>query len=201
MLAGLQMPSDPHLRRWMTFVDGENFTLQAQKVAAKNSVILTEGPYYSKDVFIWLPKILAAANITPGPIGLQAHATRSFYYSSITSGNDVALNDIKWKMRERGFTPEVFKKKSEKSKGVDITLSKDLLVNAFFNNYDVAVLIAGDGDYALLVQEVKRLGKVVYVSFFENEGLNKDLHMAADHYLDMKQFFLDRWRDPENAGV
>ena len=33
----------------------------------------------------------------------------------------------------------------------------------FEDHYDVAVLIAGDGDYVPLVEEVKSLGKVVYV--------------------------------------
>jgi uncharacterized LabA/DUF88 family protein len=48
---------------------------------------------------------------------------------------------------EGSAQPHVFRRESKerKSKGVDITLTKDLLVNAFQDNYDVAVLIAGDG--------------------------------------------------------
>jgi uncharacterized LabA/DUF88 family protein len=66
------------------------------------------------------------------------------------------VDDLKWKIRECGFNPTVFKKQKEKSKGVDITLAKDLLINSFFDNYQVAVLIAGDADYVPLVDEVKR---------------------------------------------
>jgi uncharacterized LabA/DUF88 family protein len=192
-LAGIPIPSDPHLRRWMLFVDGENFTLRAQKVAENNAVALTDGPYYSKDLFLWLPALPATANMTPGYLRLQDHATRSFYYTAVT-GDEDRVQQLKRKIRERGFNPQVFKKQREKSKGVDITLSKDLLLNAFFDNYDVAVLIAGDGDYVPLVEEVKRLGKVVYLVFFEKEGLSPDLHMAVDSYFDFTQFFIDSWR-------
>jgi len=47
-----------------------------------------------------------------------------------------------------------------------------MLSHAFLNNYDVATLIAGDADYVPLVEEVKRLGKVVYVLFFVSNGLS-----------------------------
>ena len=67
-------------------------------------------------------------------------------------------------------------------------------MHAFLNNYDAAVLIAGDGDYVPLVQEVKRLGKVVYLEFFEHCGLSPDLHLAADLFFEMQPFFLDRWK-------
>jgi uncharacterized LabA/DUF88 family protein len=75
---------------------------------------------------------------------------------------------VKKQIRQIGFHPEVFKKKhGVKSKSVDITLSKDLLVHAFYNNYDVAVLIAGDGDYVPLVQEVKDWAKLFTLSFLK----------------------------------
>jgi uncharacterized LabA/DUF88 family protein len=63
----------------------------------------------------------------------------------------------------------VFKKDKQgrKTKGVDITLTRDMLSHAFRGNYDVARLIAGDGDYLPLIEEVKRLGKRVQVCFFD----------------------------------
>lgn len=191
--SSIPLSGDPHQRRWMMFIDGENFTMRAQKLAEKNSLVLSEGQYHLKDVFLWLPGVPPTADLTNGHIRLQPNAIRSFYYTSVT-GDDQKLNGVKNTLRELGFHPEVFKKRYDKSKGVDITLSKDLLSHAFFDNYDVAVLIAGDGDYVPLVQEVKRHGKVVYVSFFEDEGLSKELWMASDFYFEMKPFFLDRWK-------
>jgi uncharacterized LabA/DUF88 family protein len=190
---GIQLPSDPHLRRWMLFVDGENFTLRAQKLARDKSILLIEGTHYMKDVFAWLPGVQATQDTTPGHLRLQPHATRAYYYTAV-QGDEDRLNDVKQKLWHLSFQPEVFKKKEGRTKGVDITLSKDLLINAFFNNYDVAVLIAGDGDYVPLVQEVKRLGKVIYLSFFQSEGLNPDLMLAADSYFEMEPLFTESWK-------
>ncbi|MFQ6674484.1 MAG: NYN domain-containing protein [Fidelibacterota bacterium] len=180
----------------MLFVDGENFTIRAEKVAQAKGLDLKEGSFYMRDTFIWLPGITGTEARTPGHLALQKNATRSFYYTSL-AGDDTAINEVKRKLWDLRFNPQVFKKKkkNEKAKGVDITLSKDLLINAFFNNYDVAVLIAGDGDYVPLVEEIKRLGKVVYLSFFEKEGLNQELRLAADSYFEMEPFFVDRWTE------
>ena len=72
-------------------------------------------------------------------------------------------------------------------------LTKDMLSHAFRDNYEVAVLVAGDGDYVPVVQEVQRLGKIVFVWFFENEGLNPKLKLAADHFFDFTPHFLRSW--------
>jgi uncharacterized LabA/DUF88 family protein len=89
------------------------------------------------------------------------HAIRSYYYTSV-KGDDTAAMSVKRALRELGFHPEVFKKTREedKAKGVDIALAKDFLSHAFLDNYDVALLIAGDGDYVPLITEVKRLGNI-----------------------------------------
>ncbi len=92
---------DPYLRRWMLFVDGENFTIRAQDVAQKKQIALTQGDFY---------------------------------------------------------------------------------------------LISGDGDYVPLVSEVKRLGKVVCVAFFEDSGLNPELRLSADAFADIGQSFLNHWQ-------
>lgn len=199
-MANFQLPKpiDPHLRRWMLFVDGENFTIRAQKLASDKGVSLNEGGHYLKNVFVWLPGIkptLALTNAADSPIKVQDHAIRAYYYTSL-AGDEPHLLAVKQALRSLGFQPEVFKKAKaqEKAKGVDIALAKDFLSHAFLGNYDVAVLIAGDGDYVPLITEVKRLGKVVYVAFFRECGLSTELHLAADMFLDMEQFFLERWR-------
>jgi hypothetical protein len=38
-----------------------------------------------------------------------------------------------------------------------------LLVNAFHQNDGVAVIIARDGDYVPVIEELKRMGRTVYV--------------------------------------
>jgi uncharacterized LabA/DUF88 family protein len=100
-------------------------------------------------------------------------------------------------LRALQFDPQVFKKDSgsAKSKGVDITLTKDVLSHAFFNNYDQAVLVAGDADYVPLIHEVKRLGKNVYVAFFGTGfGLAREIPLVADMFFDFTETFFQVWR-------
>jgi uncharacterized LabA/DUF88 family protein len=191
-------PIDPHLRRWMLFVDGENLTMRAQKLANDKGVRLQEGAEFRKNIFIWMPGIkatVALTNTAVSPMKVEDHAIRAYYYTSLTGDEPLVLS-VKQALRSLGFHPEVFKKvrPNEKAKGVDIALAKDFLSHAFLNNYDVAVLVAGDGDYVPLITEVKRLGKVVYIVFFRNYGLSTELHLAADLFLEMEQFFLERWQ-------
>src|SRR5829696_8160198 len=88
-----------------------------------------------------------------------------------------------------------FRDENPETKAVDIALATGLLGNAYRDNYDAAVLVAGDGDYVPLVEEAKRLGKVVHVTFFgEKEyGLSPDLRLASDRFWDLEEVFAEAW--------
>jgi hypothetical protein len=186
----------------MSFVDGENLTIRAQELAQVKGVTLTPGERYFKDVFVWLPGIKARMNILPKPpLPLQPSGVRSHYYTSVI-GDDLKISSIRESLWKLGFQPEVFKRdaQTKKSKGVDIALTTEFLWNAFQNNYDVAVLWAGDGDYVPLVNAVKRLGKVVYLVFFYNSGLAPALRLASDESFPLDDFFLNQWTTPASNG-
>jgi NYN domain len=196
---------DPHLRRWMLFVDGENFTIRGQKFARDKGVRLEEGSEYCPNVFLWMPGVkptVALTNTQDEPLQVQPNAIRSYYYTSVT-GDEPRVLSVRQALWSLGFHPEVFKKlkNSEKAKGVDIALTKDFLSHAFLNNYDVALLMAGDGDYMPLIAEVKGLGKVVYVAFFAEAGLSTELRLAADMLFEMGPFFLERWTKSSRQGA
>ena len=154
------------------------------------------GPHYLPDVFVWFPGVFANQALTNTPaaqLQVQDHAIRSYYYTSVR-GDDSRVIATRESLLSLGFQPEVFKKAtSSRAKGVDIALSRDLLRDAFMDNFDVALLIAGDGDYVPLISEVKRFGKVVYVAFFEATGLSSELRLNADRFFSLDQFFSDRW--------
>lgn len=190
-----QLPSDPHLRRWMAFVDGENFTCRAQEVAKNRGISLAKCDIYHPGVFVWIPNRSARDFVfTDPPIRLQAKAVRSHYYTSCV-GDEPKLSETRDALWKLGFQPEVLKrdKSTIRSKGVDILLAKDFLSNAFYGNYDVAVLYAGDGDYVPMVNEVKRMGKVVYVVSFYESGLNPALRLASDECFGIDAFFCSQW--------
>jgi len=168
------------IQRWMLFVDGENLTIRAQEIAKGKGIEVQNGPYFQKDTYIWpelmvqMQIILRGTKISP-PL-------RSYYYTSVV-GDDAKLSEIRTLLWRIGFHPEVFKKhKNRKSKGVDITLTKDILFHAFMDNYDMAVLVTGDADYLPVIEEIKRQGKILYLVFLEETEMDQNLILSADMF-------------------
>ncbi len=64
-------------------------------------------------------------------------------------------------------------------KGIDMRIGVDMLALASKNNYDVAVLVTGDGDLREAVQAVKDLGKHVEVATFRI-GRSDELVQVSD---------------------
>ncbi len=46
-------------------------------------------------------------------------------------------------------------------KGVDVKIATDMVAMAYAGEYDVVILVSGDGDLAPAVHEVRRLGRRV----------------------------------------
>lgn len=76
-------------------------------------------------------------------------------------------------------------RKQRQQKGVDTLIAVEMLVGAFNQLYDWAVLIAGDADFVPVLAEVKRRGANVIVASTER-GLSDDLRRAADRVWLMK---------------
>src|ERR1019366_6758356 len=125
------------LKRWMLFVDGENFTCRAQALAQDKGIQLVEGDHYSRDVFVWFPNFAGSSSALFRQSRHPLHWTpiRSYYYTSVR-GSDETLEGVRMQLWTLGFQAEVFKRNKERdSKGVDIALTKDMLTHAFFDHY------------------------------------------------------------------
>jgi uncharacterized LabA/DUF88 family protein len=90
------------------------------------------------------------------------------------------------KCRPLRYTPD---KKRDREKGIDILLATDMLSQAYFHGYDSLILVSGDGDYAPVLEEIKKMGKRV-----ENAFLRKDrsdaLRRVCDIFIDLDDNFL-----------
>jgi uncharacterized LabA/DUF88 family protein len=171
-------------KRWMLFIDGENLTIRAQKLAERQGVALDDAkqfPVYRKNVYFWPAGCIPYHHQWTDRGYVAADAERCYYYTC-TQGDELKRGKVHDALMQHGFSPVVFHKPKpdKKAKGVDIALTKDMLMHAFFGNYEIAVLVSGDGDYVPVVEEIKRLGKRVVVAFFTDEGLNPELRRAAD---------------------
>ncbi len=75
-------------------------------------------------------------------------------------------------------------------KGVDIQLATDMITHSFKNNYDVAILVAGDNDFVGALQAVKDNGKNVEVVLFGKERTSMQLRNVADRVITIDGRFL-----------
>ena len=72
-----------------------------------------------------------------------------------------------------------FKKTIKIEKGIDASLSTDLLWYAIQNGYDIAILVSGDADYIPPVEKVRLLGKRIELWAFKN-SLGSELRKKVD---------------------
>ena len=75
-------------------------------------------------------------------------------------------------------------------KGVDIQLATDMITHSFKNNYDVAILVAGDNDYVGALQAVKDNGKHAEIALFGKERTSRQLRIVADRVITINARFL-----------
>lgn len=169
----------PHYTRLMVFVDGTNLLVELFKelsIVQKEEKLAENPPLSSFELAITLIDNATGGFLLPSSSFITI---RKYWFSSYVGGDEIQTK-LRNALRNNGLEPRLFKKDRDKSeKGVDIALTKEMLVNAFNQNFDVALLIAGDEDYVELVNEVKRYGPVVNGAFLER-GLSDNLRYALD---------------------
>ena len=80
-------------------------------------------------------------------------------------------------------------------KGTDVQLATDMITHGFKNNYDVAILVAGDNDFVGALQAVKDNGKHVEVALFGRKGSSWQLRRVADKVISINARLLNNcWK-------
>ena len=77
-----------------------------------------------------------------------------------------------------------------KQKGVDVLLAVDMITKAHSEQYDFAILLAGDSDFLEVVNAVKDSGKRVFGMYFRRH-IADDLHDAFDARIEIGNFVND----------
>lgn len=72
-------------------------------------------------------------------------------------------------------------KNEPRQKGVDVLLSIDMVVKAFLDHYDVAILVAGDDDFLDAVNVVKDFTGKRVVGFYSPKNTSKRLIESFDY--------------------
>lgn len=171
MTALMVYESKPH-QRLMVFVDGPNILRESSKeleIDFRADKPPLHALAYAKEIInniIYKDEILLI---------------RKYWFGSFQGSEEDGQN-LRFNLRENGFDPVLFKNiKGKQEKGVDIALTKEMLVNAFHKNFDIGLLIAGDEDYLGLVNEVKRYGPIMRGAFFRH-GLAPNLLLEFDDF-------------------
>ena len=76
-------------------------------------------------------------------------------------------------------------------KGIDVLIATDMLVHAARRNYDVAILVSDDTDFADAVQAVKDFGRNVEVALFGERNSSRRLRDVADRVIPMNRRYFD----------
>jgi uncharacterized LabA/DUF88 family protein len=166
--------------RVMVFVDGENLAIRYGKMLDDKGEQPCAHVTYEKDVYVWSQFLMLSHH-------LHCDTIRRYYYTAIKGCEDKRL-EVHEKLQTIGIeAPRVFRKNKDKERGskqVDISLAVEMLSHAHRDNYDFAVLVAGDEDYVPLVEAVKWEGKRVALWFVES-GISPILKAKVDHYCDI----------------
>jgi hypothetical protein len=177
----------------MLFVDGEYLVTEGLKHLTADGIQPEPGAYYRKGVFLWLPHERGHRLFVRPDSQLEWRSRRSYFYASCT-GSDEHINASRRELRALGFDPSVVKKLSgSQSKGVDVKLATDALMQATYGNFEVAVFVTGDADFLPVIDEVKRMGKFAWVLHLA-EGMHPELRIRADFSWDFGPDLTHRWR-------
>lgn len=77
-------------------------------------------------------------------------------------------------------------------KGIDVRLATDMLTHAYRANFDAAILVSGDTDFADAVQAVKDLGRNVEIALFGNPTSSRRLRDVADDVISLEKPYLNK---------
>src|SRR5690349_16878001 len=127
--------------RLMMFVDGENSAIRYSAILAGRP---EEGHVtHDPGVLVWSTYLQVPPHV--------GELVRIYYYTCV-SGDELRRRAVEDQLKElRVHAPRVFSKvRGKRSKRVDVSLATDMLSHAHRDNYDVAILMAGDEDYVPL---------------------------------------------------
>ena len=168
------------MQKLMAFVDGTNLlTEMGKKIGASYSAYTPSDEVISLGAMIvneFLNKRLCFE------VSVTDYTRLRKYWFGSYQGSPEGLLNLKTMLRKREYEPMIYQKfKGGREKKVDIAVAKEMLINAFHHNYDIALLVAGDEDYVDLVQDLKRYGVFVIGAFFP-QGRSPDLELACDRF-------------------
>ncbi|MCQ9378788.1 NYN domain-containing protein [Methyloversatilis sp. XJ19-49] len=165
----------------MVFVDGTNLLVELI-----NRYSLEERAETPSDEVINLASKLISQALSGslGTIG-ACRVVRKYWFGS-RQGSDEDIQTLRILLKRYGYDSSIYpKRKGRNEKGVDLAVAREMLMQAFHRNYEVAVLVGGDADYVGLVEDVKRLGRTCVGVFPNGNSMSDKLLISLDRYFEI----------------
>lgn len=74
-------------------------------------------------------------------------------------------------------------------KGTDINLAVNVITKAYNNAFDIAIIISGDSDFAMVFNQLKMIGKIGVVAAVKGQNIVKIKKCADNCFIMDKPFF------------
>lgn len=173
------------------FIDGAYLRVEAEKLRNTGDV----HPLNLASNMVGQPTVQGwASDHTTGR--RNALMGRVTYYDALPNDDEESERQEYWDAIELlpdvhlGFGALKALKRKRRQKGVDTLIAVDMLVGAFSELFDIAILLAGDADFIPVVEEVRRRGVMVVVAGVES-SVSEDLRRVADRYVEIDVGWLD----------
>ena len=179
------------MQKVIIFVDGSNFYHGIKKEIANPALWVD---------YLQLFQILAedrqlkhiyyySSPVNRDAFGEQAYQNQQKFFSRIKKCRDLTLKLGRLEKRIKdGVTTFV-------EKGVDVSIAVDMISMAYENRFDTAILVSGDGDFAVAISEVQKLGKVVEVAYPPSSRLFH-LKQVCNRFIPIDKTILDKCSQP-----
>jgi len=176
--------ADAPLPKVEIFVDGSNF-LQAQRQNGINFQVdlnrlatrLSEGYHFVKLRYYTSP--------LPNP-GTDAYRAQQRFFNELRKSRRV---DLVLGRHEPRFD-RASGKRYHVEKETDVNLAVDMVVAAYKERYDIAMLVAGDTDYVRAVQAVQDRGKKLVWCHLPSQRGTDQLAQLCDTSMELDEKFL-----------
>ncbi|EKE20429.1 MAG: protein of unknown function DUF88 [uncultured bacterium] len=150
------------IKRVAVFIDGSNFYYKLKSIGISNITYFKYGEFAS---WLAVDRKIANKRYYVGVVkakendekGQKMRRGQRRLFNNLNSTKCGFIIERGYLMKNDGVFHE---------KGVDVKMAVDLLVGAYENIYDVAILVSSDTDLIPAIQKVKQLGKEVeYIGF------------------------------------
>jgi uncharacterized LabA/DUF88 family protein len=183
---------DKKIKRVAVYIDGSNLYYKLKDLGIKNTTYFGYGDF-SK----WLSRErrLVAKRYYVGVVRAKDNdeKAKKMQESQVRLFNHLGSKEEGFNI-QRGYLMKndgVFHEK-----GVDVKIAVDLLVGAYEDIYDTAILISSDTDLIPAIQKVKSLGKdVEYIGFAHKPSYGLQKHATLSRLLideELKKFEVEK---------